>query len=217
MRSMRALLLLVVTLSSLSLPGCGEDPAPGPVTMDAAELERWEIALVEWRIEKNEVFMDPARSPLAERMLDGFEGLDYYFPVPAFRFQVPLVQAAGTDTVMLAKRKGSEVPYVRAGHVRFRHDEGDHQLAVYRATDGDGTSLFLPFYDLTNDETTYPGGRYLELEPTADGTVELDFNKAYNPYCAYDAEAWNCTLPPPENRLPFRVEAGEKLLAGAAH
>jgi hypothetical protein len=200
-----------------SLLGCGEDPAPGPVAMDAAELERWEIALVEWRIEKNEEFMDPARTPLPEAMLTDFVGLDYYFPAAEFRYRLPLERAAGADTVTLARRRGEAAPYVVAGHVRFRHDGEDHQLTVYGPARPGPGHLFLPFYDLTSGETTYPGGRYLDLEAGAGDTVEVDFNKAYNPLCAYDPEAWNCTLPPEENRLPIRVEAGEKLLTTSGH
>ncbi len=215
--SVRAIMLAVVGLNLGLVLGCGEAPAPGPMTMDAAELERWEIALVEWRIEKNEEFMDPAKSPLPDALQQGFEGLDYYFPVAALRYQVPLEKAARPDTVMLSKRKGEQVPYAVVGQVHFRHEAGDHTLTVYGPVTGGPGHLFLPFHDLTNDESTYPGGRYLDLDLARDGTVELDFNKAYNPYCAYDAETWNCILPPAENRLPFRVEAGEKLLTGASH
>ena len=184
--------------------------------MDAAELERWEIALVEWRIEKNEGFMQSAQSPLPENLRTGFEGLDYYFPEASFRYQVPLEEAAQAETVKLAMRKGDESAYVVRGTVRFRHGDHDLALTVY-GPEGDPDALWLPFYDKTNGETTYGGGRYLDLELQADGTVELDFNKAYNPFCAYDAEKWNCTLPPAENTLPLRVEAGEKLLSAAGH
>jgi uncharacterized protein (DUF1684 family) len=70
--------------------------------------------------------------------------------------------------------------------------------------------LLIPFRDGTTGTETYGAGRYLDLEPTVDDAYELDFNRAYHPYCAYD-DQWSCTLPPPENRLPVRVEAGERL------
>lgn len=211
------LLLIATTLLLSAFLGCGDDPAPGPLTMDDAELERWEIALVEWRIEKNEDFMVPERTPLPAAVLDGFEGLDYYFPAPAFRYRVPLELAARPDTVIMTRSGGDQMPYVVAGHVRFRHDDQDHQLTVYGPARPGPDYLFLPFYDLTNGQETYPGGRYVDLDLADDGTVELDFNKAYNPLCAYGGTQWNCALPPAENRLPLRVEAGEKLLAGAGH
>jgi uncharacterized protein (DUF1684 family) len=185
--------------------------------MDAAETERWEIALVEWRIEKNERFMDPAESPLPAAQVEGFEGLDYYFPEATFRYRLPLEASAAADTVRLARRKGDEVAYVVRGKVRFRHGDRDCELTVLGSPGQGEEPLWLPFHDKTNGETTYPGGRYLDLELAADGTVEVDFNKAYNPLCAYDAERWNCALPPAGNTLPIRVEAGEKLLSGVAH
>ncbi len=210
-------------LASLALPlltaallgGCGEDPAPGPVTMDGAETEAWEIDLVEWRIEKNEVFMDPVRTPLPDSLQVGFEGLDYYFPEASWRYRVPLRAAAPDDTLHLELGDGGQVPYVIRGTVRFRHAGEDLELAVLGPAQGPEDQLWLPFHDPTNGETTYPGGRYLDLELESDGTVELDFNKAYNPYCAYDPERWNCTLPPPRNTLTVPVEAGEKLLTDA--
>jgi uncharacterized protein (DUF1684 family) len=213
----RAILGSVLLVLAAVMIGCGEEPAPGPLAMDAAETERWEIALVEWRIEKNESFMQAVDSPLPERLREGFEGLDYYFPEASLRFRVPLERAAAADTVHLDKARGDSVPYVVRGAVRFRAGGQDCELTVYGSSDPDADDLWLPFFDKTNGETTYPGGRYLDLELAADGTVEVDFNKAYNPLCAYDAERWNCTLPPASNTLPIRVEAGEKLLTGAGH
>lgn len=217
MRLSVLLLTLVSVVLCCSFLGCGKEPAPGPVAMEPAELERWEIALVEWRIEKNEEFMRPEATPLPASLQQGFEGLDYYFPEAGFRFQLPLVKAARPDTVMLSKRTGDQVPYVVVGTVAFHHGGSDHTLTVYGPARPGPSYLFLPFFDLTNGETTYPGGRYVDLQLADDGTVELDFNKAYNPLCAYNPDGFNCTMPPPENRLPFRVEAGEKLLSGAAH
>ncbi|MEZ4388248.1 MAG: DUF1684 domain-containing protein [Candidatus Krumholzibacteriia bacterium] len=215
--SAKLLFLVLVGVVLLPLLGCGDDPAPGPVAMDPAELERWEIALVEWRIEKNEEFMAPDTTPLPAEMLAGFEGLDYYFPAAEYRFRTALERAAQPDTVMLARHKGDEAPYVVVGKVRFRIAGRDLALTVYGPAQPGAGDLFLPFYDLTNGETTCPEGRYVDLDAAADGTVDLDFNKAYNPLCSYGSEQWNCVLPPPENRLPVRVEAGEKRLTAAVH
>ncbi len=211
------LVLLMFTLATLpvmSLTGCAQEKLPGPVAMDAAETERWEIALVEWRIEKNEVFMDTARTPLPEAMLVGFEGLDYYYPEAGFRYRVALLPTEGAPEVMLTRKRGDEVAYTARGRVRFQHGGKACELTVFAPSAGGGP-LWLPFYDPTNGESTFAGGRYLDLELAADGTVEIDFNKAYNPLCAYDAERYNCVLPPAANTMPVAVVAGEKLLGGA--
>ena len=210
--AVRALLALMILI--LVCAGCGEKQPPGPMTMDELQTENWEIALVEWRIEKNEVFMDPRQSPLPAEMLQDFEGLDYYFPEPSFRYRLPLQVAAKPDTVHLQKGEDQTAAYLVRGELRFRAGKQAHALKVLGSIDDPG-SLWLPFYDLTNGESTYPDGRYLDLELAPDGTVEVDFNKAYNPFCAYDPERWNCARPPAGNRLPLRVEAGEKLLVPA--
>ena len=75
--------------------------------------------------------------------------------------------------------------------------------------------LFVPFADLTTGKETYPAGRYLDLQPTATGLYNIDFNRAYNPYCAYNAK-YECPYPPPSNRLKIAVRAGEKAPKGSA-
>ncbi len=209
-----ALPVLLALGSCLACLGCADQKIPGPVDMDAQETERWEISLVEWRIEKNEDFMDRQRSPLPADLMEEFEGLDYYFPEPSFRYQVPLEVAAAADTVRLQTSQGGTADYLVKGTVRFRHGRQVHALTVLAPLPG-AQKLWLPFFDQTNGTTTYPGGRYLDLELAADGTVEIDFNKAYSPLCAYDPERWNCAQPPPQNTLALPVVAGEKLLVGA--
>ena len=77
------------------------------------------------------------------------------------------------------------------------------------------TQLFVPFSDMTTGTETYAAGRYLDIEPTGTGLYEIDFNRAYNPYCAYN-ESYDCPYPPPSNRLKVPVRAGERMPAGAA-
>lgn len=71
-------------------------------------------------------------------------------------------------------------------------------------------TLFVPFADQTTGKDTYPAGRYLDIHPTATGYYTIDFNRAYNPYCAYNS-TYECPYPPPSNRLSVAVRAGEKL------
>jgi uncharacterized protein (DUF1684 family) len=212
-RTALPILLTVALLTGLA--ACGKQPeAPGALVMDQHEYERWEIALVELRIEKNEAFQAAATSPLPEAQQADFEGLNYYLPAPALRFRVRLEAAAGPDTVRLTKRKGDEVPYVRRGTVAFGHEGRVHRLDVFGPAASEGADyLWLPFYDETNGTETYPGGRYLDLATDAEGFVDLDFNRAYNPLCDYNAERYDCTLPPRENTLGFAATAGEKRFA----
>ncbi len=197
----------------LGVSGCaGKGDAPGPVTMNDQQLEDWQIALVEMRIDKNEAFMDSTRTPLRRQDMAGFEGLNYYEPDPALRFRVPFVKDAKADTVLLAKHKGPAVPYIRRGCVTMQIAKKKVTLAIFGPAEaGAPDELWLPFYDGTSGKETYGGGRYLDLQLGQDGTIEVDFNRAYNPLCDYNPEGFNCTLPPAENKVPTPVRAGEKL------
>ena len=214
-RLLPALLLMVLVFAA-----CGDrtdESAPGHYAMAPEEFERWEIALVEMRIEKNEEFAVAERTPLRASDLPGFEGLNYSFPNAELRFRTPLVAAPDNERVTLTKRQGQEVPYVRKGHVAFSHDGKVHELDVFGPAEGDQATLWLPFYDATSGRETYAGGRYLDLEMDDEGMVDLDFNYAYNPLCDYNPDKFNCTLPPVTNRLDFAVEAGEKTFAAGSH
>ena len=204
-------LALFIVAMAMTVIGCSkQQDVPEPVAMDEAEHESWEIALVEHRIEKNEAFQDTSASPLPRSELPAFVGLNYYYPQRDLRFRVPLEAVAGSDTVHLAKPGGKQVAFLHRGDVTVGHAGKAYTLAVFGPVDAaEDDHLWLPFYDATNEDETYPGGRYLDLTLAPDGSVEVDFNFAYNPLCAYDAERYECALPPQESRLPFAVPAGE--------
>jgi hypothetical protein len=84
-----------------------------------------------------------------------------------------------------------------------------HSLGAFVEEGAPVTTLFVPFADLTTGIDTYAAGRYLDIEPTATGLYNIDFNRAYNPYCAYNEE-YDCPYPPPSNRLDVAIQAGEK-------
>jgi uncharacterized protein (DUF1684 family) len=102
---------------------------------------------------------------------------------------------------------GSAREYLKYGQFTFDVNGEAATLQVYQ--DADDGYFFLPFVDATAPEETYGAGRYLDIEPTAGGQFTIDFNYAYNPYCAY-SDRWSCPIPPKENRLTVRIEAGEK-------
>jgi uncharacterized protein (DUF1684 family) len=137
-----------------------------------------------------------------------FHGIEHYPVVERWRFEArfepyepPRITRAPTVLDM-------EETYSTPGALAFDHDGATHRLDAF--LEPGETDLFIVFADLTNGTETYGGGRYLYTKP-ADGRsiVQLDFNRAYNPPCVFTAHA-TCALPSPQNRLPFRVEAGEK-------
>lgn len=104
------------------------------------------------------------------------------------------------------KTRGEVVP----GEIRFTHAGVEYDIAAFKS----GRALQLVFADATNGDDTYSVGRFLFLAPNPDGTITLDFNTAILPPCAF-SYAFNCPLPPKQNRFPFRVEAGEKNVLAA--
>ena len=154
-----------------------------------------------------DALMMSEEGPLTASQRSRFKGLAYFAPNFDLVFDLPLQRASVADTVRFLTSKNTFDAYVRLGTFAFDHGSRTHTLTLYRAVQG-GT-LFLPFADRTSGEETYGAGRYLDPQPLADGRYRLDFNRAYNPYCAYNAE-WVCPLPPPENVLDFPVRAGER-------
>ena len=103
------------------------------------------------------------------------------------------------------KDEGVSRDEVIPGEITFAHEGTEYSIAAFKA----GTALQLVFADATNDVSTYSVGRFLFLAPNPDGTITLDFNYAVLPPCAF-SYAFNCPLPPAQNRFPFAIEAGEK-------
>lgn len=171
--------------------------------------------LEEFRAAKDAFFRDDARSPLTPEQRSAFEGLSYFDEDPALVIRAPL-RTEGvdpTERITMPTTTGDERVYRRAGKVRF--EVGGEPAEVTLFSSRDMHELFLPFRDATSGDETYGAGRYLEVEPPeADGTVVVDLNYAYNPYCAYNPE-WSCPIPPAENRLSVPIRAGERSFPGA--
>jgi uncharacterized protein (DUF1684 family) len=161
--------------------------------------------LLEQRRLKDEAFASHHQSPLPHHLHHDFAGLAYFDPNPDLVFTVPVEPADGSE-VRVQTSDGQERVYRRTGRVTVEIAGKAVTLTLY-STDQPG--YFLPFRDATSGKTTYGAGRYLDIEPNPDGTVTIDFNRAYNPYCAYN-DAYSCPLPPIENWLDVAVEAGEK-------
>jgi uncharacterized protein (DUF1684 family) len=169
-----------------------------------------------FRADKDSFFREHPRSPLRPEQRSSFEGLAYFPETDALVFRAPL-ETDGVDrgeTIVMQTTTGGEQEYRRAGVVRFEVDGEPAQVTLFASPDMH--ELFLPFRDATSGHETYGAGRYLEVEPPdASGEVVVDFNDAYNPYCAYNPE-WSCPIPPGENWLAVAIRAGEKSFPGAA-
>ncbi len=173
----------------------------------ARELVR---AIEDERARKDEYFRLAPDSPIPPAERETFAGLAYFPVDPAYRLEgVTLGEYEGDEPEAfdLPTSDDDLRRARRAGTLRFTL--GGRLLALV-AYDLGGGSLFVPFLDATSGPETYGAGRYLDLEPEPDGRFTLDFNLAYQPYCAY-SPSYSCPLTPPENRLPVRVEAGERL------
>ncbi len=156
---------------------------------------------------KDDFFRRSPDSPLDHEQRHGFHGLRYYPPSDALRFELTLDPTEAGSAEEIEMSNGSSEPMVRAGHFSFTVDGRRVRLTAFRSEADQ--ALFVPFRDATGMTETYPAGRYVEAEPYGEGRWLLDFNRAYNPYCAYN-DAWRCPLPPRENWLDVEISAGEK-------
>ncbi len=162
------------------------------------------MELEDFRREKDNFFRQPD-SPLKPEQRAGFSGLKYFSENPELRFSLPLDTEVAHDFIMMQTSTGGQQRYTRIGKISFSVAGQPAELFVYKDEHG----FFLPFRDATGQDATYPAGRYLEPATGADGRLTVDFNLAYNPYCAYN-ERFSCPIPPRENWLAVRIEAGEK-------
>lgn len=161
------------------------------------------------RSQKDSQFKHAADSPIPKEERDAFVKLDYFPTNEAYLVEATFTPDPQADTLHLMTTTGEDRKMIRAGTLSFTLQERPQQLAAYRYLDPAITTLFVPFKDLTSGRATYGGGRYLDLEIVADGPYQLDFNRAYNPYCVYN-EGYVCPLPPLENKLMVEIAAGEK-------
>ena len=176
-------------------------------------------AVEAFRRDKDEFFKTGARSPVPVDQRASFEGIPYFPVDEALRFEdLTLQPYTGSEPshFQIPTSDGQLRPAHRAGTFEFELGGEPRHLTAYVLNDGDPAYLFVPFLDATSGTETYGAGRYLDLEPEDDGTYALDFNLAYHPSCVYDV-IYSCPLTPAENRLPDRIEAGERLGEGHDH
>jgi uncharacterized protein (DUF1684 family) len=162
--------------------------------------------LNQFRKEKDEFFARHSQSPLTHEQKHAFQGLLYYPENPAFKIEATIERFPEIKNVIMQTSTGDLQSYQRYG--RFQFDVGGQtaELTIYESDH----EYFLPFVDTLAEKETYGAGRYLEPISLGKGKFLIDFNYAYNPYCAYN-ERWSCPIPPAENRLKVAIPAGEKI------
>lgn len=168
-----------------------------------------------WR-EEREAAVRQAMTPEQAR---AFAGIEFFPYDPAFKVRAMLQPIVPPEPVSIAASDGSIRPAHRVARVEVILPTGRATLAVYQLDDIRDRypdHLFLPFRDALAGRETYGSGRYLDLVRLASGVVELDFNRAYNPDCAFGLTG-RCPITPEENWLSFPVPAGEKMPVGIGH
>ena len=163
----------------------------------------------EWQRNKNEYFLDPSTSPLRAKEKKKFDGLEFFIPTSDYQVRALFREAFKLDTIQMKTTTGSVTNEIVYGNLFFQLNDRSHVLPVYREVDASDDYVFLPFTDLSNGDLTYGGGRYIDLTYPLKDSVLIDFNKAYNPYCAYNPK-YSCPLVPSANHLETKILAGER-------
>ncbi len=203
---MRSVIRLIAAAAALlaCMPACSRKPAEKPAAVEDDVLH--------YRQERDQMFRSGQNSPLAPELKARFNGLAYYPINPSLRFEVRLNRYPAPKVVRIGTNTGEIRTGLRYGYFEFVVEGKTCSLQVYRLTDDpavDTASLFIPFKDATSGSETYASGRYIDLRENTSGIYDLDFNRAYNPACAY-GEGFSCPVPPEENRLAVPIRAGEK-------
>jgi uncharacterized protein (DUF1684 family) len=170
-------------------------------------------AIRAFRADKDEIFRTSPRSPLPAAERGDFGGLTYFPVDEALRFErLTLESYTGNEPTSFAipTSDAKLKPAERAGTFRFEVQGVPCFLTAYTFEGDSAESVFVPFLDGTSGNESYGAGRYLDIDREEDGTYAIDFNMAYHPSCVYDIK-FSCPLTPAENRLPVRIEAGERL------
>ncbi len=194
-RSLRSLFLLVL----LALTGCTSPPA-----------DDYSQSLLEARAGKDEMLRTSGNSPVPASRRAALLPLPYFQPDPGYRVPAQLQQDAQAGrTIQMLTSTGQMRPTRVMGRLEFSLNGRPLALEAFEEEGSNGQKLFVPFTDETTGHDTYGAGRYVDLDRTSTGIYVIDFNTAYNPYCAYNP-TYDCPIPPKENRLAVAVRAGEK-------
>ena len=191
-----------IALSLVWLAACSSGPS-GPD--DSEYLEK----VTTERTFKDQFFRESPESPVPGDKRSAILPLRYFPVEPSYAVPAVLRLADERPVFEMPTSSGALRKMQLVGVLEFTLLGQKRSLGAF-SPDGTVriTSLFVPFADETTGSDTYSAGRYLDIEPTSTGYYTIDFNRAYNPYCAYNA-SFECPFPPPTNRLKAAVRAGE--------
>jgi uncharacterized protein (DUF1684 family) len=176
-----------------------------------ARVEDYGATIAAARAEKNRAFRESSDSPVPIEKRGELLPLQYFAIDTAYRVPASLRPAREVEIVEMATSTGQRRRMRITGALEFNVKGTPLSLtALSDEGDAQGRRLFIPFSDLTSGTETYAAGRYLDLERLPSGVYDLDFNRAYNPFCYYDSK-YDCPYPPKSNRLPIPIRAGERL------
>lgn len=193
-----AVIVLIIIIYSFS--GNNEKPF---------DYQEYQSSIQQSRISKNRFLKQDKESPLPQNLKASFNAINYFPIDTSYRIIADFKPIANGRKRSIQMTGGSVEEYLEYGNVSFSLVGKIHQLLVLKSLETKEEVLFLPFFDQSNGITTYGGGRYLDPEELSNQKMLLDFNQAYNPYCAY-SEEFACPIPPLQNRLDIPIPAGEK-------
>ena len=178
-----------------------------------SKVKRFLKGKSEFQKKMNADFKDASKSPLTKKGLKQFKGLNFFAIDKKYKVIAKLVKTNEAPFFNFPTTTNRVVVYKKYGEVFFIIDEQELKLDVYKskyAVKEYENHLFLPFLDKTNGKTSYAGGRFVDVLTTDEhenGTINIDFNKAYNPYCAYN-DKYSCPITPRKNYLDIDINAG---------
>jgi len=182
--------------------------------LNCESKKRYDKNLTPFQKEMNEFFKDASISPLKEKDLKTFRGLDFFVFDSSYVVNAALTRTPDEKSFKMKTTTDRLPEYIKYGTVTFDLFGKSYSLNIYKNLEGINKEgyrdyLFLPFLDDTNGFESYGGGRYIDLDIPKGSNLIIDFNSAYNPYCVYD-EKYSCPIVPKDNYLPLEINAGVK-------
>ncbi len=169
--------------------------------------EKYIHNIIKERNEKEELFQNSNDSPIIGK---NFKRLNYFEPDVSYKVIAKIEKLNKKDTVLLKTSDKKEIFYIKFARASMKINNKELDLILYKdPISNNKNNVHLLFNDETNGNETYEGGRYIDLNFKNSKRIEIDFNRAYNPYCVYNIK-YSCPIPPIENRIPFKILAGEK-------